>query len=1328
MDIHGINARRIRHSNTARLMQNIGYMNIQIDEVENTVTFASKLTDSVTVSLGDWGKISDTIANHERIRQTIGFTTGYVLDPSEVENIKVPDRNRDQVRRALNLGGSDGDVHITPFPRSYLDVHGVAANPIERNAYQSGYRVQTAVFKGGAEGEAFKAAKKLFADDKGEMRATFHPTGSGGVQFTSFTDISTGKKLSRQEIDVLREFETMSNEDLLSTGGKRNRGAAHRKTLTSSMSVKDSKVHIFDVDKSFGPMIDEMEKFYEPYYGKAGAARDAAKAAVNSMFDGMNLELDHGKLVGAFGDSHALQVGSQVETSSTYAYGHSRDQSLKNLREYTDNFRGANIRVSKYSTTDGTVHGQLKGDIIPANLTNKQIHYLMKHGSADRRPLLQALLDARQKGAMILSPSTNIGKELIQTGDALNSSIAMELRHDDSPVRTNRIMQSAHPEMLGDIDKAAEYSRKLLEEAYDELDSGKISPGLESHLRRMANKDPFDLHEFDVPTAAKIQDSIEESKKIINNMDAGLDIFSDPILMNRLRKSASDMVIAPGKGRAAMLIPGAERRAIVTDNMVLNSKYSIDRALAPVKTRGSMFNSKGQLRTGYAAIGEGGELVLSSEDPTELARILHNLGGADLDDKGDYVFRYSEKQKTMKIILARQPTGYGETVTLNMGLDEPHIKKLLLEEASNMESGPVLDLANKRSGLMDDIRELERIVNSRDGRHIYGNLEPADWANDRDLLASKKTQLVVAEQELIGHSSLLARSRFETFDIDKLPAEFVGYGDNATDLVDGTIGPKYQTLKEVEEVISIRNGKAVLTAEEATAALGKLTSAEVAETILARENILAQVINASTVFDSIRRESPDLIASIGAQNLNTWARETSIDTFQKIGTDAKEFFEYEIAENYKKIARGLLESDNAIAGPRIGTQTLGAKLSFTMVGQKGLGGEDMIPNFAMDAMRAVFGEEGRTLEEFIGTEAEDMSPLAQAVRRMERLKEYAEARDQQNKYRNPLYKANAHSSEIKGVNETAEELVASFKGMAADYGADDISKLTSPTVMETEKLAFNRTLVNDDFSKMIVNAAKETSKATGQDPQKVLQEILLSVRSSASQDEDVLAQMLSLGTTDGDQRRSVSVMLRNAQANQAIDQYDADMVLHGESRVAKLSPRLVRETREENLTGKEIMASDGSFRKTVREIGDSVTEILSGMRAPEGISLAEGGRRLWDIGHVRNTTIATAAVAAASIIYQRNQGRTEDSLEGPAFLPGGSNYESGVQRGNSYDIQGHNFNPSAGTTYNINASGSYDPYEFASRAGALAGAPAFGTISAGRSPFTDYSRAVNNNF
>jgi ribosomal protein S17E len=84
-------------------------------------------------------------------------------------------------------------------------------------------------------------------------------------------------------------------------------------------------------------------------------------------------------------------------------------------------------------------------------------------------------------------------------------------------------------------------------------------------------------------------------------------------------------------------------------------------------------------------------------------------------------------------------------------------------------------------------------------------------------------------------------------------------------------------------------------------------------------------------------------------------------------------------------------------------------------------------------------------------------------------------------------------------------------------------------------------------------------------------------------------------------------------------------------------------------------------------------------------------KQLMDKPYVRGSLMATAALGAFGFIYSARKDHTEEAIQGPPLLPGGSAYDSAYP-GNTLNLQNPNYMlPSAqnGVTYRVNVSGDY---------------------------------------
>jgi ribosomal protein S17E len=84
-------------------------------------------------------------------------------------------------------------------------------------------------------------------------------------------------------------------------------------------------------------------------------------------------------------------------------------------------------------------------------------------------------------------------------------------------------------------------------------------------------------------------------------------------------------------------------------------------------------------------------------------------------------------------------------------------------------------------------------------------------------------------------------------------------------------------------------------------------------------------------------------------------------------------------------------------------------------------------------------------------------------------------------------------------------------------------------------------------------------------------------------------------------------------------------------------------------------------------------------------------KKLMDKPYVRGTLIGTAALGAFGFIYSARKDHTEEDIQGPPLLPGGSAYDSAYP-GNTLNLQNPNYMLSSGqngVTYKVNVSGGY---------------------------------------
>jgi len=1356
MGIHEENINFLKSHHSLSVMRDIGFLKMDIEGDE--VVFTSAFDAPVRVSLDDTAEIRNTLASLQARRAGLGFNTGFNLDPRKTPKVKL-DRNLQWVQEALGLKVGD---KVSPMPEEYLRIHGISRNQKLMNLYRDGYRVQQQIFSPDDHhvDEVIDHLKSKLIDEKtGIMHGNLWKTQSG-IAVQQVYDPS-GKALSINEIYGLfgTEFgagKQMSFTELLGKGSKRARALFQQKALSATAKSADINVAVFDPTEMFGDLVEKLTKEYTASgtYGDEAAA--AAKKTVSGMFDGFNIVTDIKLLTDTFQKSQNIEIGLRVKDSPTYRIQQLQDQANKALRALKQrsgrgNFRltGGNIlevsgglskssqwyreKVDKGVVNDFTRLGQIKGDINLTKTLDELDELIDEHPEFAR--LIDFVKNAREKGAMMIVPTTNIGTEAgaLNTGEAI---LSLNPYGDSGVVRTNPIALAAHPEFF-DMDQITKESKERLSRTYEKLAAGEITDELRAHIEKTAGMVMEDIDEtLSTPAAVRMQNAITEARSIMVGLDLGMDIRADPGMMSMVRSAALNYEVRPS-GKPSLVVPNAHRAHFTSEvTLTFDSDYNQHR-----RRGGSMYQDvwvkneetgkagkNRMLKKNYVTYNRRTHSFVLPDiaDPEDLSRVLELFGGADFDDAMAGILRYDKENKVMRLLSYRDPTARGENEIFKMGIEDALVRDQITAAAAKgadpeltrivEERRQALAAISRQQKEIKKLKQQEQIIwEDKPWHHRYQSL--VDYQGDGheelraemqaayDRMDALKTEYKTIQQEFTDRLPEFAEKIFRAYDPTERPAQYVGKGSGAHRLkmVMGEHAPDVVDLKQLADDVPTR----------------QITdAAEYIETAVrsqADKRILGQGINYMTMLDSLfnTKFDDELIggAGIKPESIVSFLRESLIDTVQQEGAGATQFIEENMKEGGRKIAQRLVE---------LGPDT-DVKLPYYLVSDQA-DALNKIPGFVKDAMNEVLHDAGMSLADVTSTREGDTSIIGEAMRASKEIEDFNS--ELERTLRNTVDSVSPNSFPMNPqLTGTVDELMSRLAEHKEHFELDLLEDLKDE-IDPSEKIA-RRAQVNDALVQDIFAAARDQAKANKTGVRETLQDILLMMRSQAGDD---LGSLLSLSTREGHHSTSLKTMLQNAYNTHLIAQQERRAIIHP-GMASDVDLERARELVQSLEVPDEILGvSDGRFRRAARETADNVSSIISGIRAPEGISLGEGLRKLWDMGSVRNATLATAAVAAASVIYQGSKERTADDMAGPAFLPGGSAYESGMSGSGGSGISSYNFAPGGGTTYSINARGNHDPYEFASRAGALAGTSAFGTISTAQSSFSDYDRAISNNY
>lgn len=121
-------------------------------------------------------------------------------------------------------------------------------------------------------------------------------------------------------------------------------------------------------------------------------------------------------------------------------------------------------------------------------------------------------------------------------------------------------------------------------------------------------------------------------------------------------------------------------------------------------------------------------------------------------------------------------------------------------------------------------------------------------------------------------------------------------------------------------------------------------------------------------------------------------------------------------------------------------------------------------------------------------------------------------------------------------------------------------------------------------------------------------------------------------------------------------------------------------------------------------------------KASQGIiSIGEGISRLKEVPGVKTAAVVGLATVVGSFLYQHHKDHTEESMQGPPLLPGGSAYENlpveAMQTG-----MGSRQDTRIGDTYSIHATGNFDHKEFSDSVSQVTGSPSSVSVYKSRNP------------
>jgi hypothetical protein len=955
--------------------------------------------------------------------------------------------------------------------------------------------------------------------------------------------------------------------------------------------------------------------------------------------------------------------------------------------------------------------GQIKGDI---NL-GKTLDDLEKLAQSDPelRPFIDFVARAKRAGALAVVSTTNVGNEIQQIDDFDRAIIALQPYNEKGIVRTNPIALAAHPEFF-DLEEIQKFTKTGLKDTFEALARGEVTSELRAHLEGLATlslDDVSDMSRGSGDVGKRIEDSIREAKAIISTLDSGVPIQSNPRLMAMLASSAENYWLRPS-GKPSLQVPNAFRAHITTE---VAGAFSPDFGARRSASAGSMFQN-GRLRSGYLTYDDyTHSFVLPAlNDPNELRKTMRLLGGADLDDALASLLRYDKESREMIVLGFRDPTSRGENVLYRMGIDDPFLTKMVLK---NHRSDPeIADIFASRQQKISTIADL-----NKDIRRLEKEMGGAKGPRAGELALEKRTlierrmyaQSIIddIDGDLLDRMPTLAERLFKGYSATEVP-QYVGEGADQLMLRRYTSGDKVISPHTITRETILREAgagrKGIVNARSFVDQIvrGKAQNA----------NKLGQSINAMTFFDTMMTHYGDSLFGKGGMvgsDVAAIYREDLIDLLQQEGAEVGDVIERHISNTGEIIGRTiarLRQEGSDISLPYYTASSESDSLK-------------KIPTWLRQAINRGIGEVDPSLhiENFVGTPDEDMTSIGKGMRVESDLRKFAHKLRDDTKSMTNAGHFNDYTSAWEGFDDAAEGLLERYDELRA---ASQIE--AGDEVLDD---AMQRARLNDKFVSEILSESREGAQRTGRTGVEALQEMLLLIRSKADRNK-VLGQMLGVDSYGGGP--SLNVLLTRATAQRAVSDYD-DFKALGHALPDGVTEEGIARARDylrgSGVSERDIMSSDGTIRRALRETADAVAGAASGARAPTRTTLAEGARRLWDIDHFRKGTYGVAAVAAASVLYRRLDDRREEDITGPDFTPGGAPYEMDYSRLRLPELGDPVFGGSGGgTSFQINAAGNYDAEEFLIQAQRIAGAQAFGTIYNSQSSFADLDKAIGNNY
>ncbi len=860
------------------------------------------------------------------------------------------------------------------------------------------------------------------------------------------------------------------------------------------------------------------------------------------------------------------------------------------------------------------------------------------------------------------------------------------------------------------------HARELFRQNFAEIEAGRLPENLRKNLQNLRP----DILPGDPLANILTQERQGWESGLAILEQAGLSVSDHPTLIRQLLGQHQDMFTGKN-GRPRLPLPDAIRGEVLSEQIYKQGVLpdTAHKKISPMVTD----------------ILHGDNVVLSDLD----TRLFHKaFGGFDLDDALISMVRWDEKQKRLKLVMSRQPTGIGEQAVFDIDA-RSRVIDTILEQRGDDEAQLLLAQRN----------EARRVIDQIDGMLQTGTYDAATRGT-LDFVYQMNQSILADEQAL---SRVITHHK----DTDQILAKSVIWNqldevsELESSLASGTLDAEAtkQAKRELAELkilekkaveLKARTGYKKLgvhpillqmqnleeAADEAFDAIGSDYVIDQLERVQKTKGLLGRASNARMIVASVINDNWEEINQLDdtfAGSVRYFEQENVIDAMTKLLTDASgdSVIESGIEEMYKDLGR--LFGGAADQGVNL---TIDSKL----LAVAGKGG-------AIGSMVEGLGEISKTLKitDFMAEEGrysemtavydrlmqdfdDETATLVDAARLAGGMENVAFSFDDMQEAKVFSEFAGTRMRAVSEFLDSEDQLDEIFPM----FGMDDVSRLS---YFEANK------------------------------------DILQYVGDWADEADDVDAFLHRFGAMMQHMESGKGGRLQNIlnKSFYGVDRLDDGTLYKRGVDMSYLSQATQAYFNVQSHEAGRVLLDDEIYQKQLNFLNEARTRIGAGeildaaqervvqlpgaTKAYEGAKAAAAAKYirresdeatrlvslfdkdLWSRAFRNPTTLKVGAgllgLVGFSFAYQSNKGRSAEDMQGPSNLPGGSAYEQIPPPQLNYSPPGQYSGSGLGTNYQIQMRGDFNSSEMADSLSALTGSDVHGTMYKRNQPNFDSS-------